>query len=1267
MKGWSSVTISCALALLCGSAFAQTGTLSGTITDPGNAAVPGAQAQVKEVSTGLARTAPSGGEGIFRFNSLPPGTYNLTIQASGFKAYTQQAITVDADQVRDLGTIKLALGALTEAIMVTAAATPVDTASSDNSKLVDINQMEALTMKGRDMFAMMVTIPGVSEGTSFLTGGDTTNLDTGIDAFQINGGGTQRTNFSVDGITDFDTGSNGGVDFEPTMDSIAEIRVLSTNSLAEIGRETAEIQVVTKSGGKEFHGVAYANKRHEEFNAKNFFNNFNGTPKSFYRYFIWGYTIGGPIYIPKVFNTQKNRLFFFFSQEYTRQRPATQSGYNNVPTTAQDAGNFAGYANSNGVQSSLTDPSTGNPVPNNNIAGLVLDPAAAAVGQAMLGFFPAANICGHTGVPTSGCITDAQYATQQYSRDYYWSFNIIHPRRNDTARVDIYATSKMNIWGRWSHDYDLTTTATPNSGNGGPAQLNSQGQWTSGITLNPNPGHGFAAGFTYTISPTLVDEFTWGWSTTSWDWYPTDQGLIARSRMGNPPSFDNFATDPVFTNNVGERPTQSAGPQNFQVGVPSVAFGGGQEASEVAFTGDCDPQCPYTNFNPLWSFDDKISKVVGKHSFKVGGHWEHYTKVEPASGNYMGSYSFASSSTFPNNTQDGFANAYLGNFASYNEQARTVQNTYATIFQFFVQDEWRVSRRVTVDYGVRAYYGGEYDDRNNENAEFVRAAYNPAAAPHYYYPYCTISTATKACPAADQKAYDPASGTYTFYPRQGTFVPYAVGGYTTPPNYADGMVVAAPGNPYGLPPTLWTTPLLSPAVRFGLAWDVFGNGRTAVRAGFGQFLEMTSMHPLSAYESQPPVTFNKTVYYSTIDQIPSFAATAAIPPTSPGGMTGNQRQQSTYNGSLMVQQNVGFSTVVEASYVFNLGRHLVQSRLVNAVPLYSEYNPANANPFVSYLPPNTSGKNLSDFYFRPVQGLDNFTEQDNAGSSNYNSLQIAARRNMTKHLSYGLAYTWSKIMAGSPDAYFTDQYRNYGPSFAPTPQMLSVNYVYEVPNLSKKLNFRPLGVITDHWTVSGITQWRSDIVAGVPGISFSGTTSTNPQMDWTGGADSARMFVTGSPNIPSSQVSFAGGGTASNVGLTGTPGNMIINPTVFTIPWPCSYQPGATPQKGIGQSFECFGDAGAGSIVTEPGTRVDNWDMTFQKSFPLKSEKRVLIFRAEMYNIFNHTQFSAANISPTYDWTNWQNGVLQQTNAQLNRYTSALNSRQMGFTLRFQF
>jgi hypothetical protein len=567
---------------------------------------------------------------------------------------------------------------------------------------------------------------------------------------------------------------------------------------------------------------------------------------------------------------------------------------------------------------------------------------------------------------------------------------------------------------------------------------------------------------------------------------------------------------------------------------------------------------------------------------------------------------------------------------------------------------------------VRAYYGGEYEDRNNENAEFVQAAYNPAAAPRYYYPACTISTASKACPAANQKAYDPVSGTYTFYPRQGTFVPYSAGGYTTPPNYSDGMVVASPGNPYGLPPTLWTTPLLSPAIRLGLAWDVFGNGRTAVRAGFGQFLEMPAMHPLYTYEGQPPVTFNQTVYYSTPEQIPSFASSAAIPPSSVGEQIGNQRQQATYNGSLMVQQNVGFSTVVEASYVFNWGRHIIQSRYLNAIPMYSEYNPANVNQFVAYLPPNTSGRNLSDFYFRPVQGLDNFTRSDDAGTSNYNSLQIAARRNMTQHLSYGLAYTWSKIMSATPDAYFVDEYRNYGPSYAPTPQMLSVNYVYEVPNLSKKLNFKPLGAITDHWTVSGLTQWRSDTVSGIPGISFSGATSTNPQMDWNGGADGSRMMVTGSPYIPSSQVSFVGGGL-TNIGLTGTPGNNIINPNAFTIPWPCSYQPGATPQKGIGQSLECLGNAGAGSIIAVPGTRVNNWDMTFQKVFPLKSEKRVVMFRAEMYNIFNHTQFSSASISPTYDWSNWQNGVLQQTNSGLNRYTAALNPRQMSMSLRFQF
>src|ERR1019366_6164997 len=179
---------------------------------------------------------------------------------------------------------------------------------------------------------------------------DTTNDATGLSNLSINGtnnGSTYdgKTNFQVDGVVDLDTGSNATMTFEPTLDSIAEIRVMTTNYQAEYGRGSGGVvSVVTKGGSQEFHGSAWANKRHEMFNANSFFNNYNGVQKSFYRFFVWGYSIGGPVYIPKVFNTQKKKLFFFFSQEYTKQKPGTETGYYNSPTVAQRAGNFAGYS-----------------------------------------------------------------------------------------------------------------------------------------------------------------------------------------------------------------------------------------------------------------------------------------------------------------------------------------------------------------------------------------------------------------------------------------------------------------------------------------------------------------------------------------------------------------------------------------------------------------------------------------------------------------------------------------------------------------------------------------------------------------------------------------------------------------------------------------------------------------------------------------------------------------------------------------------------------
>ena len=225
----------CALALFAGSVFGQsaTGTLQGTVLDPAGAAVPDLNVVIKSQATGATSSTVTGADGTFILNGVPAATYDLTVTAkAGFKTYSQKGIPVSPNERRDLGKINLALGALTEEVTVEASTTPVQTASGENSKLIEGSQIQNLTMKGRDLFAILQTLPGVSFGNALLsgTGADATSNASGtFGSLQINGGGTARTNFTVDGVVNVDNGNNAQVDFEPTIDTIAEIRVLTSN------------------------------------------------------------------------------------------------------------------------------------------------------------------------------------------------------------------------------------------------------------------------------------------------------------------------------------------------------------------------------------------------------------------------------------------------------------------------------------------------------------------------------------------------------------------------------------------------------------------------------------------------------------------------------------------------------------------------------------------------------------------------------------------------------------------------------------------------------------------------------------------------------------------------------------------------------------------------------------------------------------------------------------------------------------------------------
>jgi hypothetical protein len=1335
--------------------------------DPAGAAVPGVNVVIKNPATGATREATSGADGTFIINSVDAATYDLTISAkAGFKSYTQKSIAVTTAERRDLGKIILELGTLSEKVTVQAEATPVQTASGENSKLVESSQIQNITVKGRDLFALLQTIPGVSFGNNLLSGsnGDSTsNGSSTFGAMSINGGGTARTNFTVDGVVNVDNGNNAQVDFEPTMDTIAEIRVLTSNYQAEYGHSSSgQISMITKGGTNDFHGTGYFNKRHEMFNANTYFGNINKNPKSKYRYGVGGYTIGGPVYIPKLFNTEKNKLFFFWSQEYTGQKPSSTEQTAMVPTPAQLQGNFFdrcrvntginGVAcipdfvdnNGNTQATKLVDPTNGKtPLLSGNVSNLVgtsvYNATAAKYGQAILKYMPLPNLCtaaaginpangmaiSPTNCPSGFSNHVISNTSWNYNANYIWSATEEHPRRNDTVRIDWNVTQKLRAFARYSQDYDrqLTGLRMPvrdSSGNYEPFAVNFN-----------KPGHGYAVSLTYTLSSTMVNEFTFGKIWNGIGWYVRNESQVDRANMGNPPSFNDFSKDPLFLNSTGKRWLESGdGAQNFGVYVPRVSFGSASGRNESApDTNPCWNDCPYTNWAESWSFADNLSKIYNTHNLKFGAYVERTDKVQVGSqGAYLGNYNFANDGNNPLDTGDGYANAWLGNYRQYSEGAKNLGDWWFWQVELYAQDSWRVRKNLTLDLGVRFYGMPPITNVNtgrNASAEFVRQRYDESKAMRLYQGACVnpttltvLSTASGPCPSsAVTRAWDPVTNTLAIQNLINTFVPDSVAHYPSGATMFPGMVIA--GTDPLLPQGLYTVPKLSPAFRFGFAWDVFGNGKTAIRGGVGQFLNRLSYNQIASPISFPPVLTSLNFYYGNIADVanPATKSQGAI---TPGGMNadfvGKQQNESAYNGSFQIQQNVGFSTIVEASYVFNLRRHVPYNLPLNYYPLFwqFEHGAEYVNPQQQYLQNNSltgyqggnsgmgmlGGQYVYSSKVCPtcVSGYTGISAQSFEETANYHSLQATVRRNMSHGLSFGWSFTWDKGMSG-PNAFlnnndpstgrspiFGNKVRNWGPYYSPTPFFFTFNAVYEVPGLGKKLGFKPLGWVTDNWTLSGMYQWRSNQVVGIPNPGFANTNGNcsspatcYPEWNWTGGYEGRRALVVGDYHLSSVgetlQINPATSTVATNTGtpstpsypLLGTDGNRIINTNAFVIPFPCSQKAQADPHYGIGETLDCLGNAGPGALVNVPGTRVSNLDMSFAKSFPIHGEGRYVQFRAEVYNLPNHTQFSTFNLGASYDWRNWLQGRLIQTSSGLNKMTGTLNPRQMSMSLRVVF
>ena len=1248
------------MALASAGAYGQTvsSSLEGVVVDPANASVAGASVTLTNPDTKATRAATTDNAGTYRFLQVDPATYNLTVKASGFKTETQTGIVIAAQETHNGGKMILSIGSVSDSISVTAEVAQIQLTSAEQSSTIDSADLDDLTLKGRDLFGFMKLVPGVIDNGS--QGRDVTSPNQ-LRGFSIQGNSTLTMNFTVDGVTDMDTGSNSTLHYEPNMDAIQELKVLTSNYQAEFGRNSGgTITVVTKNGTQEFHGTGNWSHRHEEFNANSWADNHTiknidgsnvATPRPDYRYNIETYSIGGPMYIPKVANKDKKRLFFFWSQEFTGQYVSGGSQTTYMPTALERNGDFSqtfGNSNGNPVASKVLDPFNNNvQFPNNMIPSSRIVP----LGQNLLNFFPLPNYS-----PT--------ISTQLYVDNFFEQGSATHPRRNDVARIDTYITSKISAYARWIHDHD--DMATLYSGVNFDANAQAGRIEPGGVPPpispidHPNPGHSYSGTVTYTITPTLINEVTVAESWNTWSYYTLDD--YADESRSLIPGLPTLFPVPTTAQSGIQGPVN--GYENL---LPTFSFSGTLPGGSSYSRSDGTSSGTYENFNPIHTFQDNISKVKGHHAFKAGGYLERNTKISPANDQYPGAFSFAASTSTPQiNTNDGYALALLGQTSSYSQNNDTVTyNVRYYNLEFYVQDNWKVNRRLTLDLGVRFYHQTPQADLNGTFVNFEASQYSKTTAPRLYQPYCNQAVATgavnpnnglKTCTNAGNglEGYDPVTGSTV----GSGFVGDTVPGSGNPVDGSINLGVGGVGvNPYSQSP-------VAAAPRIGFAYDLFGDGKTAIRGGWGLFYDRLQGNDVYGLSGLAPTSFKETVNNLTFAQIAAQTASAApsinavpLPPNAPGQsypFTGNIPRDGVQTASLNIQRNIGKDTVVDIGYVFDYGFNQPVTYNLNWEPVGTGW------PFTaSNLNPTTVGGSSADvgsnFERTIYPGLGSTTGWAWIGRTNYNGLNFTVNRRISHGLAWGLNYTYSKSMGMLSDTIAatgqngvpSNSQWNYGRQSFDRTHNLVINYNYDIPGIAKALGVRGLGLVTDHWELSGITTVQSGPPYNI-GCSFpSGTPSQTGGTTGTGDIG-GRCNVIGNPysNIGTNgngQVYFNANAIQMNtINFTG-PNNSLVGPPVL-------------------------GNLGGGSGDLS-GPRVTNFDMTLSKNIPLGSEKRVLRIQAQAYNVFNHTEIGTTSggigigTGAQYSFT-----TNQLTNAQSIGYiNSAVNARILAFTARIQF